>query len=86
MSETDEEAASAWRERMQDMKEGCAAAIKALQKDKCLSPDYSLEQATDILWTILSVRNWELLTIECGFSQKKYSDSIKAMAIRLFIK
>jgi len=67
------------------MRHGCEAAINALRKDKMLSPHYSAKQATDLLWTLLSVRNWESLTIECGWSQQKYAATIQLLARRLFV-
>jgi len=85
MRDTDEAAAAAWDERMQDMRQGCEAAIKALSRDKMLSPDHSPTQATDILWTILSVRNWEQLTIECGWPQERYIETLKSLARRIFV-
>ncbi len=86
MSATDEAAAEAWAERMQDMREGCEAAINALQADGNLSPRYSAKQAADLLWTLLSVRNWEQLTQECGWSQEDYVASLKATARQLFVQ
>ena len=85
MSDTDDAAAMAWRDRMRAMRHGCEAAINALRKDKMLSPHYSAKQATDLLWTLLSVRNWESLTIECGWSQQKYATTIQLLARRLFV-
>ena len=85
MSDDDEEAASAWDKRMQDMREGCEAAILALNNDGKLSRAYLPEQASDILWTMLSVRNWEQLTIECGWSQEKYIKTLKSMARQMFV-
>ncbi len=79
MKDTDEAAAKAWDERMQDMRQGCEAAIKALKNDKVLSSDHSPEQATDILWTLLSVRNWEQLTRDCGWSQERYIETLKSL-------
>jgi AcrR family transcriptional regulator len=83
--DTDEAAATAWDERMQDMREGCEAAIDALNHDKMLSPDYAPEHATDILWTMLSVRNWEQLTIQCGWPQERYIETLKSLARRVFV-
>ena len=85
MKDTDEAAAKAWHERMQDMREGCEAAISALNDDNRLLPAHSPDQATDILWTMLSVRNWEQLTIECGWPQKKYIETLKSLARRIFV-
>lgn len=85
MRDTDEAAAQAWDERMQDMREGCEAAIKTLNRDRMLLPDYSPDQATDIIWTMLSVRNWEQLTVECGWPQERYTETLKSLARRLFV-
>ncbi len=85
MSDSDEAAAQAWAQRMQDMREGCEAAINALQADGNLSPRHTAKQASDLLWTLLSVRNWEQLTQECGWTQDEYLQSLKKTAHRLFV-
>jgi AcrR family transcriptional regulator len=85
MRDTDEAADLAWSGRMQAVREGCEAAIKALKKDGALSPDHSPKQATDILWTILSVRNWEQLTIDCRWSQSRYIEITKLQAARVLL-
>ncbi len=85
MRDTDAAAAKAWDDRMQDMRQGCEAAISALNSDNMLSPDHSPNQATDILWTMLSVRNWEQLTIECGWPQERYIETLKSLARRIFV-
>lgn len=84
-AEEDEAAAEAWRERMQDMREGCAAAIEALARDGELAPEFSPAEATDLLWTMLSVRDWERLTGECGWPQRRYVENLTAAARRLFV-
>ncbi len=80
MQATDEAAKLALAERMQAVRHGCAAVVQALGNDGILSPDHSAEQATDILWTMLSIRNWEQLTIECGWSQEAYIEKTKVLA------
>ena len=85
MGPMDEEARSAWAQRMQDMREGCEAAINALKRDGDLAPGMTAAQATDLLWTLLLLPNWEHLTQTCGWSQKQYEKHIKATARRLFV-
>lgn len=80
MGETDSEAAAAWDDRMQAMRSGCAAAVKALKRDKQLSPQHTVEQATDILWTLMSFQNWEQLTQTCGWSSAAYGKKLKQIA------
>jgi len=85
MMATDDAAAAAWNGRMRAHREGCEAAVKALAKDGALTPDYSVRQATDILWMLLSIRNWEQLTQESGWSHKRYAAAMKQMAHRLLV-
>ena len=85
MKDTDEAAALAWNDRMQAVRHGCEAAINALGGDGVLLPEHTPEQATDILWTMLSVRNWEQLTIECGWPQKQYIETTKSLAQRVLV-
>lgn len=81
----DAAAAAAWDSRMAAMREGCAAAVNALKADGVLSPDHPRGRATDLLWTLLSVRSWEQLTADCGWSQKAYIAHLKTSAKRLFV-
>ena len=83
--ETDEAAAAAWRDRMWAMRDGCRAAIDALQADGTLAPEWTRPKAIDALWTMLLVPNWEHLTIECGWSTKQYIRWMQTLARRTFV-
>jgi AcrR family transcriptional regulator len=72
MRENDKAAAEAWDERMQAVRHGCQAAVRAIEKDGKLKSDLSEQVATDILWTLLSVENWERLVLDCTWSQSEY--------------
>ena len=80
MKENDLDASLAWTDRMKAMRQGCEAAINALDKDAALSSEYNIEEATDILWTMLSIHNWEQLTVECGWTSNKYVEVMKNIA------
>lgn len=84
--ETDAAAASAWNDRMLAMRDGCRAAVVALERDGDLADEWSVRTATDLLWTQLSVRNWEQLTQECGWSQRKYIRRMQTMARLAFVR
>ncbi|MGF1601805.1 MAG: TetR/AcrR family transcriptional regulator [Thermosynechococcaceae cyanobacterium] len=86
MQEIDEAAAKAWSDRMLAMREGCQAAIEALQRDGTLVTAWSIEEATDLFWTMLSVRNWEQLTFQCGWTTAQYINGIQALSKRTFVK
>ncbi len=72
MQHTDPEAARAWADRMDAMRQGCAAAVNMLARDGDLRAGLSETAATDLLWSILSVRMWEHLRLDCGWSQRDY--------------
>tara|TARA_R110000868_G_scaffold175281_2_gene412228 strand:+ start:3505 stop:4104 length:600 start_codon:yes stop_codon:yes gene_type:complete len=85
MKDTDEAAAAAWDGRMQAVREGCAACIDMLAIDGVLSPDLPPQRATDLLWTMLSVRNWEQLTVDCRWPQRTYIETTKRLARDTFV-
>lgn len=86
MRDTDEAADLAWKDRMQAMRHGCRAAVIALKKEGKLAPDLTTKQATDLLWTMLSVRNWEQLTMECDLTPTQYITTMKRMARRTLLE
>lgn len=85
MGDRESDARMAWDDRMRAVRDGCHAAVNALHRDGRLAAEHSVEQATDILWTLLSVRNWEQLTIDCGWSQVLYIEKTKSLARRLLV-
>ena len=85
MKETDADAALAWEDRMRDVREGCAAAVAALERDGHLSPAYAPERATDFLWMLLSIANWEHLTKNSGWSQEDYLTAMKDTAQQILM-
>lgn len=86
VQETDEAAAAAWAGRMKAMKDGCRAAIDALIADDNLADGWSRKDAIDAFWTMLLVPNWESLTIDCGWSKRRYTRNLKLIAERTFVK
>lgn len=83
--DTDEAAAAAWNDRMLAMRDGCRAAIETLHSDGDLAPEWTPKKATDALWTMLLVPNWENLTVECGWSTRQYVRWMKTVAKRTFV-
>ena len=83
MRDSDPAAQAAWDDRMAALREGCAAAVRDLAGDGGLRPGLDEGEATDLLWTLLSVRNWEHLTQECGWSQERYVAAMQDMARRV---
>ena len=84
--DTDEAAAAAWKDRMLAMRDGCRAAIDALHSDGTLAPEWTPKIATDALWTMLLVPNWENLTVECGWSTQEYVRWMQLLARQSFVE
>jgi AcrR family transcriptional regulator len=84
--ETDEAAAEAWDDRMGAVHESCRITIEALHHDGMLAPEWSLEEAVDLMWTMLSIRNWEQLTIECGWSTSDYVGRMQKLLKRTLVR
>ena len=80
MCSTDKEAAAAWDDRMQAVRHGCQAAVHAMSQEGSLTKDLTEKTATDLLWTLLSVENWERLIRDCGWTQAAYERAIKRSA------
>lgn len=85
MQDSDDEARKAWDDRMQAVRHGCAAAVSAIERDGQLRAGLSVEAATDLFWMLVSVRNWEQLTREAGWSQEDYIAAIKDLAGRTLL-
>ena len=83
MRDSDAEAAAAWDDRMDALREGCAAVVRDLAADGSLRADLDGEAATDLLWTLVSVRNWEHLIGDRGWSQERYVAAMVMMARRV---
>ena len=84
--ETDEAAAAAWDDRMSAVRESCRRTIEALHRDGMLAPEWSRDVAVDLMWTMLSIRNWEQLTTECGWSTNQYVSRMQELLKRTFVR
>jgi AcrR family transcriptional regulator len=77
--ETDEAAAAAWNDRMQAVRSGCRNTVDTLRRDAMLAPGWSRDEAIDFFWTMLSVHNWEQLTMVCGWSTNEYINRMQTV-------
>ncbi len=83
--DTDEAMATAWGGSMGCLRDACQATIGALAQEGILAPEWSPKEAVDMFYTLLSVTNWEQLTIECGWSQAEYIAWMKTTSKRAFV-
>ena len=76
--ENDEAAAAAWKDIMGCLHDVCEQVIQTLDKENKLTPNLSQQSATDFFWTMISIQNWEQLTLECGWNQQQYISNVTA--------
>ena len=84
--ETDEAAAAAWDDRMGAVRESCRYTIEALHREGMLAPEWTCDEAVDLMWTMLSIRNWEQLTMECGWSRSQYVGRMQKLLKRALVQ
>lgn len=85
LRETDEAAAAAWHDRMESVRSGCRRTIETIEHEGMLSPDWTLEESVDLMWTMLSIENWERLTNDCGWSRQDYIGLMKKALGKLLL-
>ena len=84
--DSDEAMAAAWDNGMHCLREVCKLTIETIESEGHLQPHWSTATATELLWTLLSVCNWELLIRECGWKQKHYVTHLQQVVARTLIQ
>jgi AcrR family transcriptional regulator len=83
---TDAAAEQSWQDRLAHRLEGCRAVAVSLAAEGHLRPDLPIDVATDLLWTMTSLRTWEDLVLQRGWTAEQYqsrvTDLLKASLLR----
>ncbi|HEY1391568.1 MAG TPA: TetR/AcrR family transcriptional regulator [Ktedonobacterales bacterium] len=82
LRQTDEAAAAAWADRMQAFRNGCLEVMKNVESEGNLAHGWTVKQAADFLWALMSVETWEHLTLDCGWSKEQYIERMQVAARR----
>ncbi len=83
---TDDEAAAAWDDRMNDLRQAFRQLIRGLDKAGELAGQWNVTKAADFLWAGTSVENWGLLTRDCGWSASHAAKTIAAALERALLR
>lgn len=68
-----------WQDRLQNRLEGCRAMVARLQAEDALRPGLDPAFGADLLWTITSLRMWEDLVIQRGWSAEQYQEHVNRL-------
>ena len=86
MQDSDPDAAAAWADRMDAFHQGCAAAVDMLAAEGALAEGRTAAEAADLLFALLSVRNWEILTRDRGWPQARYAEEMARAAEAMLLR
>jgi AcrR family transcriptional regulator len=80
---TDQAVERAWQDRLRDRHSGCQAVVKRLADEGVLREGLRTDVATDLLWSITSLRMWEDLVIERKWKAAEYEAHITSLLLRI---
>ena len=83
--ETDEATAAVWDGNMGCLRDMCRETIESLEREGNLASEWPQKEAIEMFWTMISINNWEQLTIECGWSTSQYVSWMKMLLKRTFV-
>jgi AcrR family transcriptional regulator len=73
---SDEAAERSWQDRLASRLNGCGEVVARLRKEGVLRPGLTPTAATDLLWSISSLRVWEDLVLQRGWTPRQYEERI----------
>lgn len=83
---TDPDAEAAWTDRMQDLHKFFRRLVSSLEEDSALAGSWTVDNATDYLWSTVSVQAWDLLVGDRGWTASEASDTIRETAKGVLLK
>lgn len=84
--ETDGAAAAAWQDRMADIRRSCQITIQSLSDENQLADTWKVKTAGEMLWAMLSVSNFEQLSVDRSWSTKQYVENMQLGARQMFVR
>lgn len=62
----------AWNDRMASRRRRCREIVARLADEGLLAPDWSHDEAADVLWALTGLRVWEDLVVIRGWSARRF--------------
>jgi len=78
----DPAAERSWQDRLRHRLQGCRAIVERLRREGLLRPGLGAAAAADLLWTATSLRTWEDLVLQRGWSAGQYEERIYQLLLR----
>jgi AcrR family transcriptional regulator len=74
---TDADAASAWEDRMTDLRSWLREMIVTVEREGALRTEWSVDEAADYLWAASSVQMWDLLTGDRHWDAPRVGETLR---------
>ena len=78
---TDKAVEQSWQDRLEDRLKGCREVVSRLQQEGTLRPGLDPTAAADLLWTLTSLRTWEDLVLQRGWSAQQYEEHVSELLL-----
>ena len=82
---TDEAAEAAWQDRLAFRRENVGRGMERLQNEGLLAKGWTVDEATDFAWALLSMHTYEHLVVERGWSIEQLVDRLTEMLIKVLV-
>lgn len=78
---SDSDAERGWQDRQMHRLEECRRIVKRLHQEGMLRASITQQTAVDLLWSITSLRTWEELVLERGWTAARYERQLTQLLI-----
>ena len=82
---SDEAADAVWHDRMAYRRENARRIMERLHREGYLADGWTVDEATDFAWGLLSTSTYELLVVERGWSIEQFLDRLRTMLYKVLI-
>ncbi|MDJ0706041.1 MAG: TetR/AcrR family transcriptional regulator [Leptolyngbyaceae cyanobacterium MO_188.B28] len=83
---TDPDASAAWEDRMSDLRSWLRQLAESLYSEGALASSWTIEEATDYIWTASSVQVWDLLVVERNWKQDRAATILRESISKVLLK
>lgn len=77
LRKTDDDANTAWTDRMADLRTWERQLVQSLADDGALSDDWQVDDAADFLWASTSIQIWDILYNDRSWNAAKISGTLR---------
>ena len=82
---SDEAADAVWHDRMAYRRENARRIMETLHKEGYLADGWTVDEATDFAWAILSIHTYENLVVERGWSIEQFVGRLTTMLLSVLV-